>query len=130
MRYHVKNHPIQGWVYEEVSLDNVQSTTNLLARVVIAKVEDEKRLVEILRKTPVVHNDPTWRCRTWVANALSRIATDGQAVGTAELDWVKIEALARDYVAGKIASGRYLKAADVEKPKPTWDMLERKETVL
>lgn len=129
MRYHVKNHPIHGWVYEEVALTNVRSTTTLLARVLIAKVEDEKRLVEIFRNTPVVQDNPNWRCRTWVAHALSRIMKDGNAVGTAQLDWGKIEALAREYVAEKTAAGRYLEVTTITQPKPTWDMLERKEVV-
>ncbi|KAH6960333.1 hypothetical protein HG530_008171 [Fusarium avenaceum] len=129
MRYHVKNHPIQSWVYEEISLSNVRSTNSLLARIVIAKIEDEKRLIEIIRNTSVVTNDPNWRCRTWVAEVLARIAQDGNAVGTAELDWRKIEAVARDYVANKTAAGRYLNSADIMQPKPTWDMLQGKEIV-
>lgn len=129
MRYHVTNDPIQGWTYSEVSLANVQSTNNLLARILIAKVEDENRLIDIFRSTAVVQGDPNWRCRTWVADVLSRIAKDGTAVGTAELGWNRIEAVARDYVAKKTAAGRYLNAADMVLPKPTWDMLEGKETV-
>ncbi|GKU14079.1 hypothetical protein FLAG1_10208 [Fusarium langsethiae] len=129
MRYHVKNHPIHSWIYEEIPLSNVRSTNNLLARVVIAKIEDEGRLVELIRNTPVVQNDPNWRCRTWVAQALSRIAQDGMATGTAELDWKKIEAVAREYVASKTAAGRYLDAADMALPKPTYDMLQGKEVV-
>lgn len=129
MRYHVKNHPIHKWTYEEAPLANVKSTNNLLARIVIAKVEDQKRLVEILRSTPIVQNDPNWRCRTWVADALLRLAEDGRAVGTSVLEWEKIEAVAREYVARKTATGRYLGAADMAMPKPTWDMLEEKEVV-
>ncbi|KAM4065194.1 hypothetical protein HRG_004469 [Hirsutella rhossiliensis] len=129
MRYHVRNLPIQGWAYEQVRLDNVRSTNNLLARIAIAKVEDEERLVRILREIPIVQNDPSWRCRTWVSNALVGIAKDGQAVGTAQLDWAQIETLAREYVAGKTVSGRYSVAEDMANPKPTWDMLERRETV-
>lgn len=49
VRYHVRNLPIQGWVYEEVPLPNVRNTNSLFARIAIAKVEDEKRLVKILR---------------------------------------------------------------------------------
>ncbi|KAK4109456.1 hypothetical protein N656DRAFT_791870 [Canariomyces notabilis] len=118
MRYHVKNHPTQGWMYEEIDLDDVQSTARLLARIVVAKIKDEKRLIEIFRTTPVVQNDPNWRCRTWVADVLSRIAEDG-----------KIEALARDYVAKKTEAGRYANAADLLLPKPTWNMFEEKEIV-
>ncbi|KAI1063916.1 hypothetical protein LB506_005742 [Fusarium annulatum] len=87
----------------------------------IAKIEDEDRIVEIIRNTPVVQNDPNWQCRTWVADVLSRTAQDGGAVGTAELDWAKIEPVA--------PAGRYLHGEDMLLPKPTWDMLLGKEVV-
>ncbi|KAL2192441.1 hypothetical protein P885DRAFT_47641, partial [Corynascus similis CBS 632.67] len=130
-RYHVKNHPVSGWVYEEAPLGNVQSTGNLLARVLIAKVVDEARLAGILRGVPVVQADPSWRCRTWLASALAAIRADGpgRAVGTAELDWNRIERVAREYVARKTGSGRYTIEQDAQQPKPTWDMLQRKETI-
>lgn len=129
MRYHVKNRPVEGWVYEEVSLTDVRSTNSLLARILIAKVEDEERLVKIFRNTPIVQNDPNWRCRTWVANALELIAKDGKAVGTSQLDWKTIEATAREYVGKKTTSGRYKKVEDLTGPKPTYDMLEGVEIV-
>lgn len=129
MRYHVRNNPIHGWKYEEVPLENVQSTNNLLARILIAKIEDEERLVNIFRSIPVTQNDPNWRCRTWVANALAEILRDGKALGTSELNWQKIEETAREYVSKKTAAGRYQNVADILKPKPTWDMLENKEII-
>lgn len=129
MRYHVKNPPFQGWVYEEVPLRNVKSTTSLLARITIAKVEDEGRLIDIIRTTPVVQDDPNWRCRTWVSETLAKISEDGRAVGSAVLDWTKIEILARDYVAKKADHGRYGLSADMSKDKPTWDMIEGREVV-
>ncbi|CRK20822.1 hypothetical protein BN1708_012953 [Verticillium longisporum] len=128
VRYHVKNSP-RGWKYEHMPITNVRSTNSLLVRILIAKIEDEQRLVDIFKKLPVVQGDPNWRCRTWVASALAEIAKDGMCVGTAELDWKKIEAAARQYVAKKTASGRYGRDADMTKPKPTWDMIENKEIV-
>ncbi|KAJ5948186.1 hypothetical protein N7466_001201 [Penicillium verhagenii] len=125
---HVKNSPF-GWVYEGVKIKNVRNTDNLLARIVIAKVEDEERLLNLFRHLPVVQGNPEWRCRTWIASALAEIAKDGECVGTAELDWEKIEAIAREYVGEKTAGGRYESAADIMQPKPTWDMLENKESV-
>lgn len=116
-------------MYKEVSLPNIQSTNNLLARLVVAKIEDEDRLVDILRSTPIVQDNPDWRCRHWLADAISRVASDGKAVGTAQLNWAKVEAVARDYVGKKVAAGRYSKAEDMALPKPTWDMLEEKEIV-
>jgi hypothetical protein len=45
------------------------------------------------------------------------------------LDWSKIEALVRDYVAKKTEARRYANAADLLLPKPTWNMFEEKEIV-
>lgn len=126
-RYHVKNSAF-GWKYEENALGNVRWTNNLLARILIAKTEDEQRLITLLRSLPVVQNDPDWRCRSWIANALEQIAKDDTCVGTAELEWLKIERFARDYVGKKTANGRYGVGADMTRPKPTWDMIENVES--
>lgn len=108
----------------------MKSTNTLLARLVIAKIENEKELLRILRETVVIQNDPSFRCRTWMADALSRISkADPKVVGTSELDWSKIERLARRYVEDKVAAGRYLEAERMLKPKPTWDMMEQREII-
>jgi len=65
-----------------VPLANVKNTNTLLARITIAKVENEQRLVEVFRNARVIQQDPNWRCRTWVVDVLSTIAKDGKAVGT------------------------------------------------
>ncbi|KAE9972322.1 hypothetical protein BLS_004073 [Venturia inaequalis] len=129
VRCHVKNHPLTGWTYEEKDVNDVQSTNTLLARIVIAKVEREQRLIELLRNVPVVNGDPNWRCRTWIAQALAEIAKDGNCVGSSQLNWETIEEFARQYVAQKTASGRYTKADDMLKPKPTYDLIKGKESV-
>jgi hypothetical protein len=129
MSYDVKNRPIEGWRYEEVSLTDVRTTSSLLARILIAKVEDEERLVKIFRSIPIVQNDPNWRCRTWVAHALEVMAVDGEAVGTSQLDWKKVEATAREYVGQKTTNGRYQKVEDLVGPRPTYDMLQGREIV-
>ena len=125
--YHVKNPISKGWIYEEAQVQDVRNTLTLLARIVIGKITDEARLIEIVRSTPVAQDDPNWRCRTWVADVLARVARDGGAVGTADLSWPRIERVARDYVGRKTAEGRYGTGSDMEKPKPTWDMLEKRE---
>lgn len=45
------------------------------------------------------------------------------------LDWTRLEAFARQYVAQKTADGRYQNALDMLKPKPTYDLLENRESV-
>ncbi|KAF2743786.1 hypothetical protein M011DRAFT_212600 [Sporormia fimetaria CBS 119925] len=127
-KFHVKNSPL-GWTFEEVQVEDVRNTNPLLIRVMIAKIQDEERLTALLRRVPVVQNDPNWRCRSWIADALSEIAKDGSCVGTAELNWEKIEAFARKYVREKTANGRFKSAEDLVGSKPTWDLLEDKETV-
>jgi hypothetical protein len=93
----------------------------------VAKFEDEGHPVECIRSTPVVQNDPNWRCWTWVAQVLSRIDQDGTATGTVEWDWGKIEAVACEYVRSKTEAGRYLNDADMGLPKPTYDIIQGKE---
>ncbi|KAI1467654.1 uncharacterized protein F4812DRAFT_404186 [Daldinia caldariorum] len=128
MRYHVKN-PTGFWIYEAKPVKDVKSTISLLARVCIAKITDEKRLLEIFRNTPILQNDPNFNCRIWLIDALSRVSADGTVVGRAELDWEKIEQNACVYVGEKIASGRYDAGVDMYAPKPRWDLLEEKELV-
>ncbi|KAK7973795.1 hypothetical protein PG989_015643 [Apiospora arundinis] len=114
---------------EEEKEKNVRSTATLLVRVVIAKITDERRLIQLLRQVPVVQDDPEWRCRTWVAQALRAIERDGHCVSSAVLDWPIIEAKAREYAAAKAAAGRYGLGKDMLAPKPTYNILERRETV-
>jgi len=121
--------PLSDGHTKRFSLRDVRSTNTLLVRIVIAKIEDEHRLIALFRGLPVVQNDPNWRCRSWIASALAEIAKDGECVGSAELDWQKIEPFARRYVEEKTANGRYQSVTDLLKPKPTWDLLENKESV-
>lgn len=125
----MKNVYAEGWMYEEVPLLDVRNTVNLLARVLIAKIEDESRLLQILRDNDIVQNDPNWRCRTWVSAALDKLSRDGKAVGTSQLNWQTIETVARRYVGGKAEKGRYKVAENPPKPRPLYDLLENKEIV-
>ncbi|KAK1772794.1 hypothetical protein QBC33DRAFT_442485 [Phialemonium atrogriseum] len=126
---HVKNRPVGGWIYSEEQLPDVRCISNLLARILIAKIEDDKRLLNILRTIPIIQDDPSWRCRTWIKNALAEMGRDGMAVGTSKLDWQKIEVTARKYVEDKTAAGRYEREVDLAKPRPTWDMIGNRESV-
>jgi len=128
-RYQVKNHVLEGWVYEEIPLRDVRNTTGLLVRILIGKIEDESRFADILRNIPIVQQDPNWRCRTWVAHVLAALKEDGKAVGTSVLDWDRIEPVARQYAGDKTRAGRFRDALQASKPKPTYDMLGNRETV-
>ena len=85
IKYHVKN-DFHGWIYEEIEEPNVRHNVRLLARIMIAKIENSERLVTIIRQVPLVQADPSWRCRTWMMNVVTAISTDRSCLGRAELD--------------------------------------------
>ncbi|KAK8070766.1 hypothetical protein PG997_010969 [Apiospora hydei] len=107
---HVKNSP-RGWVYEKRAFTNTRSTASLLVRVVIAKITDKKRLLQILRQIP----------------GLEAIKQDGKCVGTTILDWSTIEPMVREYAAAKTTNRRFT-TGNMFTPKPTFNILERRET--
>ncbi|KAG5918836.1 hypothetical protein E4U42_006725 [Claviceps africana] len=130
LRCHVKNPAITGWFYDENKLQDVKCTVNLLVRILVAKIEDEKGLLTILRETPVIQDDPSFTCRTWLADALMRISkAEPKVTGTSQLDWDKIEIKSRRYVEQKVAAGRYRDETQVLGPKPTWDLTSQKEII-
>lgn len=128
MKYHVKN-DIYGWTFEEVEEPNLRHNVRLLARIMIAKIEDETRLVSIIRQVPLIQADPNWRCRTWMMNVITAIAADRDSVGKAVLDWEKIEAFAKDYIGRKTQFDRYSSAETLAKARPTWDLLSDQELI-
>lgn len=84
MRYHAKEELTpDGWVwkYEERPI-SVLPTQKLLVRIQIGKLENPTQCAKILRETPVRGTDPQWNCVYWVEEALSRLKSDGRAVGT------------------------------------------------
>lgn len=129
VRYRVSYAAAQGWTYSERDVTNVRSPYRMLARVLVAKIADVRRLSSVLRATPLRQDDPAFGTRVWVADALARVARDGKAVGRrAELDWARIEATATGFVARKTTEGRFA-APDLDAPQPMWDMLEDREVL-
>ncbi|EPE33706.1 hypothetical protein GLAREA_06719 [Glarea lozoyensis ATCC 20868] len=128
-RYYVKNNFLKQWIYEEIPLNDVKQSTQLLARIMVAKIEDEARLVRIFETVPIMQNNPDWRCRTWVANAMAAIPQDGRVVGTSQLSWEEIERVGREFVGTKSQAGRYNDQASWNGPRPTLDLIQRREVI-
>lgn len=105
----------------------MKNTLNLLARVLIAKVEDEKRLFQVLRNVPIIQGDDNWRCRHWVIDAIAALDADGKAVGTSILEWQTIQSAGEEFVRKKLAAGRY--EENLSGPRPLFDLLNGKEVV-
>lgn len=108
----------------------MQATSQILVRVVIAKVTDRDRLISILRSVPVVQNDPEWNCVIWVKGALEALQKDGKATGTAKLDWQKVRDFVMDYVQRKKDGHRFDVKGNFQMRWPaTYDLLEDEEVI-
>lgn len=138
-RHHVKNQMVGGWSYASSQVRDVRVTVQLLARITIAKIEDEARLVDIIQSVPVDPDDwhgrgtghePEWGCRIWLLAALRSIRDDPSVLGTNVLGDVQepqsILDTAKGFVDGKRASGRY--DSHGMEPKPLLDLMTGKET--
>lgn len=133
-RYHVKNPADSGWVFTANQLADIRVTVQLLARVTIAKIEDEERMLDILRNVPVDPSEwdgrsngmePRWTCRIWVLSALKALRNDGIAVGTNVLDKIEgpdgIIETTKAFVSGQMANQRY--DSHLMSPKPMLNMM-------
>lgn len=118
-------------------MPSVSVVARMYARILIAKIEDEDRLVHLLKATrapPAIPGDPaqmalraSWDSRVWVGEVLAALEAADGIVGTSVLDWQVVERTATHFVAGKMATGRY-ESEIMQLPNPTWDMLLGKET--
>jgi hypothetical protein len=82
------------WFFEEREIP-LAPTSMLLVRIMVGKVADGNRLVDILRKTPIRQGQPGWNCVLWVKEALQALKASGKALGTnvVEWEWVRNEAM-------------------------------------
>lgn len=105
-------------------------TASLLVRIVVAKVTDMDRLRAAIRSVPIVQNDLSWTCITWLKNALEAVQADGKAVGTSQLDWEIVRRTAKSYIQGKKDAHRFDGKSDFDMTKTaTYDLLEGREIV-
>lgn len=133
MRYHAKDAPAvlrsDVWAFEEKET-SMMATNAQLVRVVIGKVTNSERLIEILRNVPVIQNDSTWNCVAWVRDALQALRTDGKAIGTRQLDWVTVRDKALAYCEEKKTKHRFDGQGRFDMKYPaTYDLLIGKETI-
>jgi hypothetical protein len=148
VRYRVKPHPTQGWVFERLVVPDVKNIPNLLGRIIIGKVENPDLVDRIISSTPMVLEDPEWRCFHWVEDALAKLnATGGLAITPARAalrkdkvlsfdadgnilptyDFAGVMAFSRDYIEGKIVHGRYTCYERVDSPRPTYSLISKKQ---
>ena len=98
--------PLSVWVYEETALAHCTNQM-LLARIVVAKVKDRRRLQGIFQKVPLRPDTEGWNCMGWAREAFETAAREGKALGTRVGDWVAVRDVAMKHVGEKRAGHRY-----------------------
>ena len=103
-RYHVVNDPYGHWQYEAISTRS-SPTPRALVRLTLGKVKrsDVNKLEEILENIPIVQDDLTWTCRSWVEAAVEEL---GRAHILRTHNWEAVESDALWYVQSKLIIGR------------------------
>lgn len=134
-RYHVRNQMSGGWSFASNRLVDVRVTVQLLARVVIAKIEDEERVIEAIQSVPVdpiewdgqsCGREPRWTCRVWLLAALESIKNAEAMLGTNVLNDIDgVIETTKAFVAKQMANGRY--DSHATEPKPVFNMMTGKE---
>lgn len=133
MRYHAKNNITAAgvrWVYEAKTIP-LAPTAMLLVRIMIGKVANKKKLVEILESIPVPQDDKQFNCVIWVQNALRALEADGKALGTCVLDWGSLRDQAMEYCQKKMDQGRFTSGSATadNRKAPTYDLLTGQEVI-
>ena len=134
MRYHAKERPRQGggseWCYEEVETP-LLPTKMLLTRVMVGKVLDKHRLVQVLSQVPIRQDQPNWNCVFWVKEALEDLDADRRILGTGVTSWDSVRDAAMNYTQQKKDEHRFdgQETFDMKKV-PTYDLIEKMETVM
>lgn len=132
-RFHAKE-SITGpnastWLFEERTT-SLGATSMLLVRVMVAKIEKRDRCISILRDTPIRQGEVGWNCVGWVQEALLNLEKDGKALGTSLTEWTTVRDTAMEYCQRKRDEHRFDGSSTHDiGMAPTYDLLEKKETI-
>jgi hypothetical protein len=135
IRYHARerinpDRKRSEWIFEES--ENVLDSSNMmLMRILVGKVVDGHRVVEILRSTPIRQGKPGWHCVDWVQEALQRLRADETALGRSSLvEWVVVRDEAIRYCQRKKEEHRLDGKGGFDmRVIPTYDLIRGKEVV-
>lgn len=133
-RFHAKESMVSSsgkhdWKYEEASIRLI-ATQMLLVRVMIAKIEDNDRMLQILRGIPIRGGDEGWNCVGWIREALLELQNDGKVLGTSVMEWITVRNAAMGYCQKKKDEHRFDGVVEWKTYKAaTFDLLDGKETI-
>lgn len=128
-RYQLKYRRGWGSVAVYGPSKDVRSSRRLNVRVLIATVEDEARLLQVLRLVPTYYGPDRCKCKNWVTSAFAMLKEDGRVLGQSVASWENAQEFAVWYAMLKHSGGRYAARYDLSLPKPTLDLLNHRERI-
>lgn len=134
MRYDARDHLTQGghkeWSFEEWQV-SLLATEMLLVRIMIAKIENQASLENILRSVPLRQGEPGWNCVGWVKEALQLLMAGDKVLGAnSVVEWKTVRDIAMSYCQQKRIQHRFDGKGDFDTEKPaTYDLLQEKEVI-
>jgi len=110
------------------------ATAAIMARILVARIEDTSRLVSVLERVPVRSSEEKWNCVLWVEEELAMASADGKALGKSrKTEWTTVRDAAMKYIGEKEAAHRYNGKAPKGSYDPmkvaTFDLLTGIETI-
>ncbi|KAF7855966.1 hypothetical protein EAF04_009922 [Stromatinia cepivora] len=132
-RFHARERMVSPfgsqWQYEEVPIP-LMATQMLLVRVMIAKIENDDRLLQILRKIPVRGGDHGWNCVAWVKEALEELQSDSRTLGTGVTEWKTVRDAAMTYCQKKKDQHRFDGVVTFDTHNAaTFDLIDEREVI-
>lgn len=120
---------MSAWVFEELTV-SMLTTQMILVRVVLAKVENVEKLVQLLRQIPIRQGEEGWNCVYWVKEALAQVEKSKGVVGTSVLDWETLRDAALTYCQRKKDEHRFDGKGKYDTQRvATYDLIQKKETI-
>jgi len=135
MRFHAKETITSmgvAWQYEATSIP-LKPTKMLLVRIIISRIRNMDRLINIFQSTPIRAGQPgheNWNCVEWVKEALELAGCDGEALQSPTIDWELVRNTAMWYANKKQKEHRFDGQGTYDQSKTaTWDLLTRQELI-
>ncbi|KAK5998887.1 hypothetical protein PT974_01271 [Cladobotryum mycophilum] len=133
--YHVKERlviegdppvPTPKWQYIQAAEEH----GILLVRVLVGKVKNLERLLELFRNSPLRPDVTGWNCVYWVKEALETAAKDSNVLASCVGNWQIVRDTAMRYVEEKKEAHRFDGQGQFDASQTaTWDLLANKEIV-
>lgn len=133
VRFHARESVTQErgyeWFFEERAV-TMMSTQMILVRVLLAKIENKDKLVQILRQIPIRQGQEGWNCVFWVKEALENLERSKGVVGTSVIEWESVRDAALSYCQRKKDQHRFDGKGDFDMSRvATFDLTQEKEIV-